>query len=200
MKTDKHDRRSQRTQRLLHDALMSLLLERRYDDITVQDLLDRADIGRSTFYAHYWDKDDLLASEVERMLDAMDRQMVSSAHGGSDLLPVLGLFRHVEEFFMVYLALGRGQEIEIALEAMRKRLCEVVQRRLEAIAPTNTPPIALTVTAQAVVGTALALLQWWIEAETPIPAEQMGRYYRELTLPGVRHLLATYGQAGGASS
>lgn len=200
MKTDKHDRRSQRTQRLLHDALMSLLLERRYDDITVQDLLDRADVGRSTFYTHYWDKDDLLASEVERMLDAMDRQMVTSAQGEADLLPVVGLFRHVEDFYAAYLALGRSQEIGIALGAMRKRLCEVVQRRLEAVAPANTPPMALEITAQAVVGTALSLLQWWVEVETPPSAEQMRQYFRELALPGVRQLLATYGQAGGASS
>jgi hypothetical protein len=52
----KTDRRSQRTQRMLHEALMSLMQEMRYDEITVQNIIDRADVGRSTFYAHYRDK------------------------------------------------------------------------------------------------------------------------------------------------
>src|SRR5690348_6733672 len=68
MKTEKQDRRSERTRRLLGEALISLMLERRYADLTVQDILDRANIGRSTFYAHYWDKDDLLASTMEQMI------------------------------------------------------------------------------------------------------------------------------------
>jgi len=53
MKQDKQDRRSQRTRRQVRSAMTDLLREKRYDAITVQDLLDRADIGRSTFYAHF---------------------------------------------------------------------------------------------------------------------------------------------------
>ena len=56
------DRRVHRTRRLLHKALMSLILEKKYEFITVQEVLDRADVGRSTFYMHFQDKDDLLFS------------------------------------------------------------------------------------------------------------------------------------------
>lgn len=200
MKTQKLDRRSQRTQRMLAEALIALLQERRYADITVQDLLDRADVGRSTFYAHYWDKDDLLASEVERMLGALDRQMVASAHGETDLLPVRGLFQHVGEFYALYLALGRGQELGIVLGAMRKRLCEVVEQRLSAMAPEDMTAMTRTIIAQTIVGAVLSLLQWWVEAEIPVSARQMEAYYRQLVLPGVYQLLATSGRAGEASS
>ena len=61
------DRRVRRTRQLLRDALMELTLERGYDRVTVQDILDRADVGRSTFYAHYRDKDDLLVAEFEAL-------------------------------------------------------------------------------------------------------------------------------------
>src|SRR5262245_47432298 len=61
------DRRVQRTRRLLHDALMSCILEKKYELISVQDILDRADIGRSTFYTHFQDKDDLLLSGFENL-------------------------------------------------------------------------------------------------------------------------------------
>ncbi|MEM6707029.1 MAG: TetR/AcrR family transcriptional regulator, partial [Acidobacteriota bacterium] len=58
--TPKPDRRVTRTKRLLRQALMELVREKDYARITVQDILDRADVGRSTFYTHYRDKDDLL--------------------------------------------------------------------------------------------------------------------------------------------
>ena len=86
MKTDKHDRRSERTRRLLGEALIALMLERPYAGLTVGEILERADIGRSTFYAHYWDKDDLLTSEIERMLDALTQQ-AASAPAASPALP-----------------------------------------------------------------------------------------------------------------
>ena len=53
MKQQKQDRRSQRTYQLVNAAMMQLLLEKGYESITVQNILDRADIGRSTFYTHY---------------------------------------------------------------------------------------------------------------------------------------------------
>jgi len=55
MKEKKSDRRIGRTRRLMHEALMALIVEKGYEAVTVQDILDRADVGRSTFYAHYRD-------------------------------------------------------------------------------------------------------------------------------------------------
>ena len=59
------DRRVRRTQKSLHQALIALLLEKNYDTITVQEVLDRADVGRSTFYAHFQSKDELLMSGMD---------------------------------------------------------------------------------------------------------------------------------------
>src|SRR5262245_4849375 len=81
MKSTKSDRRSERSRRLLGDALVSLLAQGRYVDLTVQDILDRAGVGRSTFYAHYWDKDDLLASELERVIGVLGQRMEGEEGG-----------------------------------------------------------------------------------------------------------------------
>src|SRR3954466_4722486 len=72
VKSQKEDRRSRRTRQLLGDALVELMLEKHFESITVQDILDRADVGRSTFYAHYTDKESLLLSQIEHIIHEME--------------------------------------------------------------------------------------------------------------------------------
>jgi AcrR family transcriptional regulator len=198
MKNEKHDRRSERTRRLLGDALNSLMLEGRYADLTVQDILDRANIGRSTFYAHYWDKDDLLASQIEHMIQALTRHVDIVSGDASGLLPSLAFFRHVEEqYHMLYQAFVRTNELELMTRLLRRYFCEHIEQRLRAIGAAALSDIEITVTAQGVVGTFLALLQWWLELEMPLRPEEMDAYFRQLVLPGVQQLLAQGGTASG---
>lgn len=200
MKTEKHDRRSERTRRLLGDALVSLMLERRYADLTVQDILDRANIGRSTFYAHYWDKDDLLASQIEQMIAALSHQIDTASGNAATLLPSLGLFQHIQEqYHLLYRAFVGWQGTEMLMRTLRTRLCEHVEGRLRTILPAAVSAMTLTVTAQAVVGAFLALLQWWLEMEMPLSPEQMDASFCQLVLPGVQRLLAPEGKAASAS-
>src|SRR5215212_4388 len=106
MKSNKGDRRSQRTRQLLSAALLALMLEKRYDAITVQDIIDRANVGRATFYAHYFDKEDLLMSDITRVLDELSGHVVAGAPGTPRPLPRLtAFFRHVQEHQTLYQAL-----------------------------------------------------------------------------------------------
>ena len=57
---------------------MSLMQEKPYDAITVQDIIDRADVGRSTFYSHYRDKEDLMVSGLLHLMDILS-DMVAKA-------------------------------------------------------------------------------------------------------------------------
>src|SRR5512133_339484 len=70
------DRRTQRTQQALMDALLDLLKAKHYDAISVKDIIESANVGRSTFYAHYQTKDDLLRGAFERVLDMLLDQLV----------------------------------------------------------------------------------------------------------------------------
>src|SRR5690349_10072505 len=69
------DRRIQRTRQLLLDALSTLILEKGYEAITVQDLIDRANLGRSTFYSHFQDKEDLLLKGVESLWNGLETHL-----------------------------------------------------------------------------------------------------------------------------
>ncbi|HVU70978.1 MAG TPA: TetR/AcrR family transcriptional regulator, partial [Ktedonobacteraceae bacterium] len=94
MKQQKADRRSQRTYNLVSSAFAELLREKPYDEILVQDILDRAGIGRTTFYAHYFDKDDVLNSITEQILTMFTQQIAHSA-ASQRIVPSLELFEHI---------------------------------------------------------------------------------------------------------
>ena len=113
MNSTKTDRRSRRTRQLIADAFVGLMLQKRYDDITVQDILDRADVGRSTFYAHFTDKENLLLSEIEHVIH--DLGEYAAHHGGMEhgILPSLELFRHVKEQRRLMQALVWGQGADL---------------------------------------------------------------------------------------
>ncbi|MDQ2903063.1 MAG: TetR/AcrR family transcriptional regulator [Chloroflexota bacterium] len=194
MKTQKTDRRSQRTQRLVGNALISLMREKRYDHITVQDILDRADIGRATFYEHYFDKDDLLASELERVVDLLDQHNAPSGQNGTVFLPGRGFFEHVYEQYPLYQALLRGKGLDSATQALQNHLRTQVKHGLREIK--GVPDDLVTPVAAFIVGTFITLLQWWLETELAWSPERMDALFRDLVLPGVQRLLFQDDQAG----
>src|SRR6266480_1211108 len=67
----KEDQRVRRTRDRLGDALIELLLQKPFDDITVQEVLERAEVSRSTFYSHFRDKNDLFLSDADEFFDGM---------------------------------------------------------------------------------------------------------------------------------
>jgi AcrR family transcriptional regulator len=204
MKTQKTDRRSMRTQRLLGEALIALLLEKRYDDITVQDILDRANIGRSTFYEHYWDKEDLLTSEIERVIDLLDQQIATPSQHPAIFLPSLALFQHVREQQRLYRALLRGQGIQALLQvkgiqmvtqAFQDLLRTRVETRLRGEGEKEGSDELLAAVASYVVGAFMTLMQWWLEMEMAWSPERMDALFLDLVLPGVEYLLSQETQA-----
>ena len=85
MAKPQEDRRVRRTRALLQNALMASMIEKGYEATTVQDIIDRADVGRSTFYTHFADKQTLLASRLDDLRDALSReqQLALAARGGA---------------------------------------------------------------------------------------------------------------------
>jgi AcrR family transcriptional regulator len=98
-KPSSKDRRVLRTQKLLRQALFALMGEKDYESITVQDILEKADVGRSTFYVHFRNKDDLLKSGLEMfrawLFEAQKNARESSQSPDIVLGFTLALFEHV---------------------------------------------------------------------------------------------------------
>lgn len=185
MKRDKHDRRSQRTRQLVNSAMMGLLSEKPFEAITVQDILDRAGIGRSTFYSHYFDKDDVHASVMEQMLERMSQQL-SERHAGHGIVPSLELFQHIHQDRQQFQAVAWGQTGERLWDMMQTELGRIIEQALKSAGDdTKLPSIPPTVVSAYLAGAYLNLLKWWLKAGMPYPPEEMDRIFRQLALPGV---------------
>jgi AcrR family transcriptional regulator len=185
VKQDKQDRRSQRTRRLITTAMLELLFEKHYDAITVQDILDRAGIGRSTFYIHYFDKEDVLTSIAEQMLETFEQQF-SQRNVKQGIVPALELFEHVQQQYQYFQAMLRGRTGEVLWEAAQTALSKTIEQTLSTIyAEKPSPAIPRAMIAQYLAGSFLTLLRWWLRAEMPYPPEHMESIFQQLALPGV---------------
>ena len=182
------DRRVRRTRRSLIDALIALIVERGYDRITVQDILDRADVGRSTFYAHFRDKDALLLSSFDELRDDLRRDMDALTPGempDDPAHPVSVVFRHAYDHRPIYRALcGRqgGNVIDGHLRAMFGTLLGDHLRPHLAAAGSSLPPAVVTeFYASALIG----VLKCWVNDDFPYSPHEVAAAYGALAAPGI---------------
>lgn len=178
---EKNDRRSQRTRHLLSAAMVELIREKDYNSITVNDIIERANVGRSTFYAHYRDKDDLFVGELDRVIE-----LLSGRIPGQDEMPYfpsLGLFQHVGEEYELYKALVWTPGIDLLIKHMQKSLSERIEQGLKNSGKEYDVP--LPVLANFIAGSFLTLLKWWLENKRVYSPEQMDEIFRKLTLSGI---------------
>lgn len=192
MRDKKTDRRSQRTRLALGEALTALMRQKSYDAITVQDILARANVGRTTFYAHFMDKEDLLMTEFQRVVHELDRQALQTDPGPAQIFPSLALFRHVKEFEAIYKALTFGRGLELIYKHFQAQLDVYVEARLAARVPAaHTPTVPLPLLAHWVTGTFLSLLTWWIDHKSAETPEHMDAWFWLIVRPGLSAALGT---------
>jgi AcrR family transcriptional regulator len=161
---ENQDRRVRRTTSALHAALFELIGSRGYDRISVQDIIDRADVGRSTFYAHFRDKDDLLLSSLDMLTADLDRHLPEPDADGP-VLPSLGLFMHIEHQHHIFEGLFRSRAIDIVERETRTMLEARALRELERRGGTH--PVATPVRAAFLAGALMWQARWWISAGRP---------------------------------
>lgn len=190
MTSQKQDRRSQRTQEALFNSLIALLLEKQYDEITVNDIIARANIGRSTFYVHYQTKDDLLKSGFERVLDRLMENIHLVDHEQGLHLETTELFRHAQGHYELYRTLIWGSGFGLLTIEGHSALSMKLHDHIRASLTTKTEPsIPLPVLCYSLAGTLLILLKWWLDNKMPYPPERMDEIFQQLAMPGIRNIL-----------
>jgi len=189
---DPIDRRISRTRMLLQHALNSLILKKDYEAITVQDICDAANVGRSTFYAHYTSKDDIKRKGFEKLhKELVDRQkevLATAAHDKHRSLGFsLGMFEHARDHLENYRALVGGRGGDISLGTIRKILSNLVSDELaNAGAKKSADVIPRELIVQYIVGAYMAVLIWWLDGGAKLPPKRVDAMFRRLATEGIR--------------
>ncbi|GAA2891290.1 helix-turn-helix domain-containing protein [Streptomyces mexicanus] len=184
------DRRTRRSRRALGAALVELVLERGFTALTVEDITERADVARATFYAHFRDKEDLFARVTDDLLAELSERLapaVADNAVGFTGKPVLEMLRHAREQRDLYRIVLRGEGDGKPLRMFEDACARATAEEFRARAERNRvqPRIDPELLARVWVGEQVAVLRWWVEQDTPaLPAEEVVRMLLDLALRG----------------
>lgn len=187
------DRRMRRSRDLLFRALIELILEKKsYDRITVQDILDRADVGRSTFYSHYQSKDQLLLSATEGLRAVLD-QAVATTPSASPSAPIFQaaqvMFSQMDdvEHRRLYRAVLGTRAAELVTRKLRKLLSTALAENFQSrgrVKDRSRREAAGAFVANGLVG----LLYWWVDSGSPLTSKEAYAMFERLAAPGIEAL------------
>lgn len=174
---DQDDRRVQRSVQLLQHALMKLVSEKRFDKITVQEIIDRANVGRTTFYAHFESKEDLFLSTHVGIVHAIAHSFFGE-DGSWPAEPspeIIGFLQIMECSPDMHYFLTSGRRDDSVHRLLRTRiaesLCKVLNERYEE----SRSAIPFDVLSQQVAGSIVTLMVWWMDKRTPYSPQEMAR-------------------------
>lgn len=173
---NKPDRRKKRTQQMLEDALIVLIEERGYDSLTVEDITEYANVGRTTFYLHYNNKEDLLINMIKKRIAHFSFGMKSADDWlGEQATPQLvNFFKEIKQRDAVQNRLnGLRRGNRIILYAMNHLISQQMEDNLRTAFFENSFTLPLPLLAHSMAGTHTWLVDWWVEKNPPYSAEEM---------------------------
>ena len=195
MEHEKQDRRTRRTRQVLRDAFVALLKEKRYEDVSVQDIIERADVARSTFYVHYVDKEDLLvgkwgvfASNLGVHADGLKHE----ENKGHSILSTLGWFQHIQAQADLLKIIAKDPAMDLAMKTLHGILLEDMQIRVQGHLPENrNASIPPSLAVEYLAGSLMTLLKWWVKQGMSYPPERMDEIFQQLVMQGVPSVIKT---------
>ena len=188
------DKRTLRTRQALKNALLELMVEIGYEKTTVQRILERAGVGRATFYVHYRSKEDLL----RRSLDGLGKDLteeckparlgrVQGGHRGSvPLAFTLAFFRHVDSHRRLYRAVVGHESGLIVERQMRRLLAELVKPEVVFKDARRRNSVEAEMAVQYVVGALMSVVIWWLDRDIKLSPDEMDHAFRNMVLPAIQ--------------
>lgn len=186
--TSQTDRRVQRTRELLRSSLFALIAEKGYDALSVQEIIDRANVGRATFYAHFHNKDDLLLCGFDTLRKEL-KQLQHDAAGASDPQARLfafsrHMFAHVKPFRPVYRAMAQERGGAAVRQHLHRLLVACSKSELKRLR-NGCSARELDALTQFFAGAFVGMLSWWLEAAAPMSVDEIDHAFRRLAIPAL---------------
>jgi len=180
------DRRVAKTRKAIFAALNELLQEKKYSKITVQEIIDRADVGRATFYSHFPTKDDLLSGSIENIFESLSEQLNGHMTQGqeNELLPIAALFSHIKENERIIIGVAISGSGEMLFEKFKSYWGFRIRPLIMAHIPNGGKPIVpIDMLINHIIITLIELIKFWIQDGLRYTPEQMEQYFLELIYP-----------------
>ena len=179
------DPRVRQTRDALGDALVQLMHEKPFDAITVQEVLERAGVARSTFYAHFRDKDDLFFSDADEFFERLSMHLSSAGEPSTRVAPVRELFAHVADMRPFHAALVASGKIHDTMALLEGHLARGIERRLSELPGTReADPAWRAIAARCHAGALRSLLTWWVGSRDPVTPEELDEQFHALVWNG----------------
>lgn len=191
--TPQEDRRIQRTHQLLKEALLALIVEKGYETINVQDITDRANVGRATFYLHYPDKEHLALACVQESMDKLTAE-ISLLPKGKGVVETAAIlvqktFQHMGKHQVFYLSfLNRNSSYPVVLQ-IQNGATEVIRKHLTQNLTDEQLPFPVSLLAEHLAASLMAMVKWWLNNDQPYSAEQMTFFHLQLVGQGLQGIL-----------
>ena len=189
MEPEKKDRRTRKTRQLLRDTLLTLLKEKRYEDVSVQDIIARADVARSTFYVHYVDKDDLLTGSHGIFAENLGEQMLAHAGESGSAFSSRTWFYHIQAQGDILKVIAKDSAMELAMKTLHGIIHDSVQKGMQAHAQMKSASVPLPLIVDYLTDTLMTLIKWWFKDGMRYTPEQMDEMFQQLVMPGVLAVL-----------
>ncbi|MDF3839868.1 helix-turn-helix domain containing protein [Cupriavidus basilensis] len=172
----------------MRDALLSLLVEKGWDELSVQDICARADIGRSTFYLHFPSKEELLIGSLDDLRNVLKSTCASTDTKAKVVQPlafVRGLLAHIYEQRRLCRSVFGRRSAHAVQVRFRGMVAKLIAENLAVVAPAGWKRDAAT---SYLAGALVDLLSWWIDSRPMHSIDEVERFYLSLAESAVHEL------------
>jgi AcrR family transcriptional regulator len=190
------DRRVQKTRKLLQDALIDLISEKGLEAVTIQEILDRANVGRSTFYTHFQDKYELLHSSFEEFNKLFEFGKGGLLAGNKNFKDtnnsdfILEMFQFVGRNHRLIKALIGTQGIAVFNHPFYDYIFGYIHETLKSImALEKRTPLQTEMAAHYLTSAFIGVMRSWVEKDMPCTAEEMDKLFKQISLTGFKDIL-----------
>jgi AcrR family transcriptional regulator len=174
------DARAVRTRAALSAALIGLMDGRPFDDISVQEICERAGVGRSTFYAHFQDKDEMYIRHTVEFGRKMGEKLGWDGSRNTYRFPIAMMFDHVRHMQPMIETLMKSRKAEFVMKVWQNNLAEVFEQRVKQDRGDTQMAVPAEILAQQLAGTVFTLMTWWMDHHQPHSAQEMEQHWERL--------------------
>ena len=179
-----NDKRIKRTRQLLRQSLLDLLREKRFDEISVQDIIDQAGVARSTFYAHYIDKEDLLVGSQGVFAREMERNPEFRKLHNTKCEGIIStcFWQNILAHRAIFDLIARDPAMDVTMKDLYVKLQALIRQKLQS-KQSEVAVIPPSLVVEQLAGSIITLVKWWVKEGMTHSPEQMHEIFRQISFP-----------------